>query len=373
MVFPPFRTPFPPLRTLFPPPERQLAAAERVFDRLGNPLGPLTLWLNPSTFMLLPMKKAAKVLRHYSDPDATMRQNMRTMHEHYLTNQTAFQEFSPDFDPDFGTEWLAAINTADTTLPGSQRVGELKEDTSAVNAVMEQARAAVQTVFYYAGRAFPNNPGRLDQYGRRDYESARKNQDKMRTLLHLAFTTATRDKVALAAKGYGATKLAALGALEAPLTTADTDQEVQKGHNVEGSDHYVTVQNLAYGFGQEVSGASKLLFATEAAKLGLFRLSHDPSGPEQHELTVEASKEKSVAFTLPLNDDVKLRLRLFQPELRQRAEVSRITVVGEKPTRVVVLSPALDVNAGDLGPAGQLLLVQNTGEHLLRVEMTVLD
>ncbi len=39
------------------------------------------------------MKKATAVLRHYSKPDATMRQHMRTMHAHYTTYAAAFQAF----------------------------------------------------------------------------------------------------------------------------------------------------------------------------------------------------------------------------------------------------------------------------------------
>lgn len=224
------------------------------------------------------MKRAATVLRHYSDADAIMRQRMRTMHKHYEANQAAFQKLNPEFDKEYGAHWLAALDVADTTPPGAVRVGELKEDTADVTDVMEDTQQAVQTVFYYVGRAFPHNAGRLDQYGRRTYTAARDNHDKMRTLLQTAFASATRDQAELAAKGYDATQLAALGALVTQLATTNTTQEVTKGTNTEGSDHYVTVQNLAYGFGQEVSAAAKVQFADDAATLDLFRLG-SPAAP----------------------------------------------------------------------------------------------
>ena len=219
------------------------------------------------------MKKPTTVLRHYSQPDATMRQDMRTMHGHYLTNAAAFQAFNPEFDAAFGSDWLAALATADTTPDHTVRLGELKEDTAEVDTVMERAQRATQAVFYYVGRAFPHNAGRLATYGRSRYDAARDNHDKMRTLLQTAFTAATSDHAALAAKGYTAAQLAELGSLVQELAITNTTQEMTKGTNTEGTEHYITTQNLAYGYGQEVSAAAKVLFADDKTTQALFRLS----------------------------------------------------------------------------------------------------
>ncbi|UOQ99185.1 hypothetical protein MUN81_06735 [Hymenobacter sp. 5317J-9] len=224
------------------------------------------------------MKKSTQVLRHYSQPDAAMRQNMRTMHGHYLTHQAKFQAFNPDFDADFGTEWLAALDLADTTPDHSVRTGELQEDTAEVEDVMVQARRAAQTLFYYVGRAFPGNAGRMAAYGRNTYDAARDHHEKMRTLLASAFAAATRDHAALAAKGYPAAQLDELNTLAQELTATNTAQEMKKGTNTEDRDHYVTVQNHAYGYGQEVNAAAQQLFADDKATQKLFRLSGDGSG-----------------------------------------------------------------------------------------------
>jgi len=42
------------------------------------------------------------------------------------------------------------------------RVAELKQNTATVNDVMAQAQAALQTLFYFVGQAFPHNESRLD-------------------------------------------------------------------------------------------------------------------------------------------------------------------------------------------------------------------
>jgi hypothetical protein len=322
------------------------------------------------------MKRAATVLRHYREADATMRQDMRTMHAHYLTHQAAFQAFNPEFNAAFGTDWLAAIDLADTTPNGAVRVGELKEETAEVADVMEQARTAVQSLFYFVGRAFPHNAGRLATYGRSTYDAARDNHDKMRTLLQTAFTSATRDKTALAAKGYTPAMLAALGALVAQLTDTNTTQEVKKGTNTEEGDHYLTTQNLAYGYGQEVSAAAKVLFAQDAATLKLFRMSGPAAPPahETHELTVAPQGVEKILLDTPLADTTRLHLRLAVPQANQRARVGRIEAGGHLGP-FVDLSAAvseLDVEALMLGPAGQTLLVANTGSGTVHVAVAVL-
>jgi hypothetical protein len=322
------------------------------------------------------MKEATIVLRHYSSSAAAMRQDMRTMHAHYLTHQAAFQAFNPEFDAAFGTDWLAAIDLADTTPDNTVRVGELMEDTAAVQDAMTRAQQAVQSLFYFVGRAYPHNAGRMATYGRSSYETARNSHDKMRTLLQTAFASATRDKTDLAAKGYTAAQLAALGALVAELADTNTTQEVKKGTNQEGTAHYLTTQNLAYGYGQEVSAAAKVLFAQDAATLKLFRL-RGPAAParETHELTVAPQDVATVLLATPLADTTRLHLRLAVPQPRQEAHVGRIEA-GGRLGPYVVLTPGLselDATALELGPAGQTLLVANTGSGTVRVEITVLD
>ena len=349
----------------------------KLFGTVRTAFGTPTLWLNHFTFIFSHMKRATTVLRHYSQPDATMRQDMRTMFEHYTAKQAAFMAFNPEFDAAFGTDWLAAIDLADATPIGAVRVAELKEDTAEVTDTMELARTAVQSVFYFVGRAYPHNAGRLEQYGRSTYVAARDNHDKMRTLLQTAFTSATRDKVALAAKGYSAAQLAALGTLVTQLTDTNTTQEVKKGTNTEEGDHYLTIQNLAYGFGQEVSAAAKVLFAEDEATRNLFRLSGAaPSGHETHELTLGPDEKGTVAFKLTLVGTTALHLRLALPAPGQTVTIGRVVTPDDKPTMSVTLSadlPELDVSAEKLGPAGQLLLLHNESKTPVRVEIAVLE
>ncbi|MGY3088868.1 hypothetical protein ACVWYF_001908 [Hymenobacter sp. UYAg731] len=323
------------------------------------------------------MQRATAVLRHYSQPDAMMRQDMRTMHEHYTTNQAAFLAFNPEFDAAFGTDWLAAIDAADAAPDRTVRTGELMEDTAEVEDVMGRAQAAAQTLFYYVGRAYPHNAGRLATYGRSTYEAARKQHDKMRTLLQTAFTSATRDKTELVKKGYTAAQLATLGTLVTELADTNTTQEVKKGTNTEGRDHYVTVQNLAYGYGQEVSAAAKVLFAADAATLKLFRLSGPaaPAGLETHELTVAAGGLGSVQFTTPLLATTRLHLRLAVPQPAQEALVGRVVAAGNSLRAHVTLTTGgseQDTTAEALGPDGQWLEVFNTSSTPVRVEIAVL-
>jgi len=221
------------------------------------------------------MKKHKPEERLYSGADSEMRQAMRAMHGHYLTDQEALGAFNPTFTAAFGTQWLAALVVAEKAKPGVALREDLKENTQEVEALMEKARNEVQTLFYYVEQAFPGNAARLDQYGKKQYPSARKKHDKMCALLALATEAATRDQSALAAKGFTADRLAALLQLAKDLQAADTAQEMRKGTNTEGSDDYVHLQNAAYKFGQQVSKAAKVAFFQDPVKQKLYRLSDD--------------------------------------------------------------------------------------------------
>jgi hypothetical protein len=322
------------------------------------------------------MQEATTIVRHYHEADANMRQDMRTMHQHYTAHAAAFAAFNPEFDAAFGTDWLAAIDAADAAPDHTVRTGELIEDTDEVEDVMDHARAAAQTLFYYVGRAFPHNAGRLNTYGRNTYETARKQHDKMRSLLQTAFTSATRDKIELAAKGYTAAQLATLGTLVTELAETNTTQEVKKGTNTEGRDHYVTTQNLAYGYGQEVSAAAKILFAADAATLKLFRLSGPtPAAHETHDVTIAEGQSGGIFLNTPLVATTKLHLHLAVPEDGQQVLVGRVEEVGGELTTFVTLTSALselEPTAAALGPAGQWLQFQNNSTTPVRIEIMVL-
>ncbi|MCB2378131.1 hypothetical protein LGH70_11090 [Hymenobacter sp. BT635] len=218
------------------------------------------------------MKKNKPEVRQYLSTDSKMRQDMRTMHGHYLTDLAKFTAFNPTFTAAFGQQWLAALEAAETTPSGTALRSDLKEDTQAVTALMELARTQVQSLFYYVEQAFPGNTGRLDQYGKKQYAQARQKHDKMRALLPGAISSATRDQAELTKHGFSQEKLAALQQLAKSLDQADTEQEMRKGSNTEGTDDYVRLQNAAYNFGQQLSKAAKVAFVSEPLKQQLYRL-----------------------------------------------------------------------------------------------------
>ncbi|RYU79895.1 hypothetical protein [Hymenobacter persicinus] len=219
------------------------------------------------------MPKLKPEIRLFPTSDSKMRQDMRTMHRHYLADLPAFTAFNPTFSAAFGAQWGAALDAAEAATPGRILRGSLKEDTQTVDALMDQARTQLQALFYYVEQAFPRNPGRLDQFGKKQYGPARQQHDKMRALLPGAIQAAERDLAELTKHGFSAAKLAALTQLAQDLAAADTDQEMRKGTNLEGADDYVRLQNAVYRFGQQVSKAAKVALTAEPVKQQLYRLS----------------------------------------------------------------------------------------------------
>ncbi|GAB3874011.1 hypothetical protein GCM10028824_26580 [Hymenobacter segetis] len=312
--------------------------------------------------------------RGYIVADATMHQDQRTMHAHYLNHEAAFRAFNPEFDAGFGGRWLAAVEAAEAATGHTERTGALMELTAGLSATMDQARQALQRLFYFVGQAFPDNGGHLDQYGRRGYLAARKQTDKMSGLLQMALAAATRDAAALAAKGFSAALLAELGALATALPAAASAKAIQKGTNAEDRARYVAAQNAAYAYGQAASAAAKICF-TERATVALFRLSGPAATPpERHAITAPAGGSKAVAFATALLPDTPLRLRLPAPKKGQTATVYRVSAPDEPLVGGVLLAAGerrLDVLAGELGPAGQLLVVLSGGAYPVRVALAV--
>ncbi|SHI59859.1 hypothetical protein SAMN02745146_1140 [Hymenobacter daecheongensis DSM 21074] len=311
-------------------------------------------------------------VRLYTGSDADMRQRMRTMHGHYLTDVAAFSGFNPTLNAAFGAQWLAAIEAADQALPGAVRVGELKEETGQVQDDMEQARQQVQTLFYYVDKAFPKNAGRLEQYGKKRYEKARAKQEEMRTLLEMALQSATRDEQALTTQGYTAAKRQQLAQLSDALTASNTAQKVKKGANKEDSGLYIETQNAAYGYGQQANEAARVLYMSDALKRDLYRLVDAVKRPEAHELTLKPNTARTVLFEAELLPETELRLRLNAGAgVVAVALVPTPEAVPDKPRTFggPAAADTLTLTAAALG-SGQYLWVRTEGpETLLRAEL----
>lgn len=319
-------------------------------------------------------------VRIYNMSDDDMRQRQRTLRQHYIDNASAFTDFNPEvFTDDYATRWETAQEAAESADSATVRTGTLKEDTQEVKAEMEKSRKMMQRLFYAVGQAWPGNSGRLNQYGKNRYERDRDNHDGMITLLDLAHDAASRpaDALELAKYGWKPSDTKKLDTQGEALTTANTAQESQKGTGVEGGQEYIGRQNNLYRFGQQASLGSKTLYVDEFAKRQLFDLTEggDDDG-EDHELTVQPGRQKAVLFTTPLEGVTGLRLLLSKPQPGMVAEVGRVRAADQAPSEVVALVPAersRDVLPTDLGPAGQYLVVRNTGQHPVRVVLRVLE
>jgi hypothetical protein len=303
-----------------------------------------------------------------------MRMNMRAMLGQFQLKADQFSGFNPAFGLDFGTSWAKAIDVADAEEAASARRAQLTIDTDEVVAVLAQARTELQLLFYYAGLLYPHSAAHLNEYGRNTYAKAAYQAVPMQAELAQALKAATRDHVALAAKGYTALHISEIETLLADLTDTKATQRLKKGTNDEATDHYTTIQNVAYSFGQQVSAASKILFAGDETLLKIFRLGDGP-GPatESHTLEVAPGADKWVLFATPLVAPVQLYLHLIEAEPGQQAFIGRCELEGQKPPLLLPLTQAANdqtVPVAALGE-GPYLGVRNDGALLIRVELRV--
>lgn len=226
------------------------------------------------------MTETQKLRRSYASSDATMQQRMRTMRDHFAQRRAKFEQLNPEFGGTFLADWEAAQRTAEQATSAAVRTGTLKEKTGDVNAAADDNRLLLKQLFYAVRRAFPGNEGRLQQYGYAKFEAARDDHDELVALLHQAVDAATRDQAELAKKGFGPAQLQELADDLAAVTDANTDQETQKGVNVEVGQDYIRKQNALYGFGQRASEAAKLVYDDDPAARQLFHLT-DGAAPAE--------------------------------------------------------------------------------------------
>ncbi len=302
-----------------------------------------------------------------------MRSRMRTMHGHYLSDAAKFAAFNPELGGSFGTDWLAALEAADLAPNVDVRRGELRQDTVVVETEMDRARAMVQQVFYYVSQAFPGNKGRLSQYGKDRYAKAATNSDEMRVVLDMAAQAAERDLAALTTKGFSAAKLAELQDLAAQLDTVDTAQQMQKGLNQEDTDAYVRLQNAAFGFGQRLNKAAKLLLADQPLRQRLYRLTDPaPTPTDTHELTLALGEQQVVSMETRLLPDTVLRLTLLEGSgpVRLGRLPFPAAPLGSGELLDAATSPRY-VSAAELGPEGQYLAAHNLGPDEVRVSISL--
>lgn len=148
-------------------------------------------------------------------------------------------------------------------------------------------------------------------FGKKKYDAARKNQVKLKELLELAYNVAQKPEYnpAIVAKGFTQAEIDQLDLISQTLEATNVEQETAKGDRITSAQLRVVKYNTMYNYMQEISKASKIVFADDYAKQQQYLLYNESSSPTElavYEGTLAASQAQ-VLGAIPANaKDVRL-------------------------------------------------------------------
>jgi hypothetical protein len=138
---------------------------------------------------------------------------------------------------------------------------------------MEEGRNAMQKLFTYVEMTFTSK-AKVDTFGKARYLKARNNQLKLKELLESAHRTVTEtaNQAALTAKGYSLADIAELASLRDDIDSVNANQEDIKSQRGIKTEERIVAYNDVWDFMQQINQASKVVFATDPAKLTQYLL-----------------------------------------------------------------------------------------------------
>ncbi|MCF8257851.1 MAG: carboxypeptidase-like regulatory domain-containing protein [Flavobacteriales bacterium] len=208
---------------------------------------------------------ANPIVRLYKVADAYIIEFAKTLRGLFITDQAAFVARDLSFASPYENTWLAAIDAAEAQ-PSDQGVeAELTQLTADVDAQMELCRNTFQDAKPFIKKAFPDMPGRWNQFGFADYDRVRKNQAFMIQFMDDLHAAAVRYAPELNAANFTPAMVAELETRKSALDTANDAQEQFKKMMLNATEQRVIALNTMYGFCTTVCETGKLVMRNSYA------------------------------------------------------------------------------------------------------------
>lgn len=220
------------------------------------------------------MSSTKRLQRDYRKDDLKMLQQAQVFHDMFVEHESEFVARFPGFAPPFASEMQTAIDDADALPLDSGEAGWIWVATEELQAEMETARKALQTLFAYVGIAFDTNRTVLKAFGKSDYSQLRGNYLRMMDLLDKAHrqAEAAEYKAALIAAGFTQADIDGLQATKTTIGLLCVKQEDAKTQRVLATEKRVETYNMVWGLMEKISAASRVAFADSPAMLRTFML-----------------------------------------------------------------------------------------------------
>jgi hypothetical protein len=191
-----------------------------------------------------------KIERLYNMADDEMRALARLFLGHGRSHQPALAAKDPEVTSTWLNELETAIGQADQaeTIDGRRAKG--KDATTGKTLSLTLARAALQELFFYVRKAYPDSEAQQELFGTDLYDEARQHVGHMETLLVQAARRAAEPAQLALLKGKGYSdaefgKLRLLAGLDEgnSLVDAHAAAGMQRTTNQVTTEHYIRLHN----------------------------------------------------------------------------------------------------------------------------------
>ena len=197
---------------------------------------------------------------HSSLPIEPTNEWMRDTFNEFKTDKADFIAFSPKYDLTYETDLGVKIQAAKDVVPDSVHVDVISGLTLDLEAKLDVCRIEEQKLFRFVADIFPNNPAKLNQAGKNDYEVARNFPEKMLTLLKISKEFADDNAAALTAKGYTVAMAGNLLTSRTNLENALIAQNKAQKERTVNTELRRTTVNTAYDAVRDLCEDAKIIY-----------------------------------------------------------------------------------------------------------------
>lgn len=234
------------------------------------------------------MSKPNVVHRNYTISDSEMVISSNVYRALFIEDKSDFSQFDTSFADPFSDNWGEAIALAEILAQDAELSAQLAQLTALVNAKMKESQDYYQRIKYYFEKAFANNLAIQNEFGRNEYEKARKTTPKLVSFMQNLSKALQKYNAQMLASGCSQEFInEAPNHLEA-LRTAENSQELFKKTRPVETQKRLQEMNNCWEFSRNVCKAGKIVYSGNAAKYNQYLL----PGETPKETTPEPETEQ---------------------------------------------------------------------------------
>ena len=225
-----------------------------------------------------------EIKRIYAMPDNDMLTSSKTLATLAREDFAELKRVDPTLTIEMIDKWDADVNGGLEDFSSLQSRSSISIATQLVGDVMEECKDMIQLIYFHVEQEFVENPTIILDFGKRGAVKAKKNAEKMISLLSLIICTYERPEIAERLKArFPADFKESLVSLKRRLTTAHVQQSIAKSNQPAETESRLIRYNAIWEFTRKISETAKIAFRNSYAKQQQYTLYDLPTSKKDDE------------------------------------------------------------------------------------------